>query len=365
MLSTVMGSSAKGGPSRTRVLLALIAAILFIISVVMTLAGADPVLVFALAALTILPLAYFMGVATEELAKRLGPGSGGLLNATFGNATELIIAFFALRAGMHEIVKASITGSIIGNILLVLGLSMLTGGLRFKEQKFAKRAAGTSSTMLALAVVAMAIPTMMLYSPAEDAQQRLVDVSLWTSALLIFVYIAGLVFSLHTHKHIFNPVGQHEKPEWSQKFALMVLVGSTLLVAVESEFLVSAIEGSKDTLGMNELFLGVILIAIIGNAAEHGSAIIMAYKNKMDLSVGIATSSSTQIALFVAPILVFASWLMGETMTLAFGIFELAAIAFSVAIVHMVSSDGESNWYEGLMLLVVYAIMAVGFWFCG
>jgi Ca2+:H+ antiporter len=312
----------------------------------------DPILIFVMAAMTIIPLAYLMGVSTEDLAKRLGPGTGGLLNATFGNATELIIALFALRAGLYEMVKASITGSIIGNILLVLGLSMLVGGLKHKNQKFERRAAGISSTMLALAVVAMILPTMAFYF-GDGSSSLIVDMSLWTS----------LIFSLYTHKGIFNPVGGKEKPEWSVRFAVGGLLFTTILVAIQSEFLVSAIDRSLGTIGVNELFLGVIIIALVGNAAEHGSAIVMAYKNKMDLSVHIATSSGTQIALFVAPLLVFTSMLFGPPMTLAFELFELITIALAVATVHMVSSDGESNWYEGLMLIVVYLIIAIGFFF--
>jgi Ca2+:H+ antiporter len=348
---------------KARTILCIVIGILFLGSVVLVALQVDPIVVFVIAALTIIPLAYFMGVSTEELAKRLGPGSGGLLNATFGNATELIIALFALRAGLYEMVKASITGSIIGNILLVLGMSMLVGGLKHRNQKFERRAAGISSTMLALAVVAMILPTMATLYFGDGDSSLIVDMSLWTSGLLIFVYICGLIFSLYTHKGIFNPVGGKEKPEWSVRFAIGGLLLTTILVAIQSEFLVSAIDRSLGTIGVNELFLGVIIIALVGNAAEHGSAIVMAYKNKMDLSVHIATSSGTQIALFVAPLLVFTSLLFGPPMTLAFELFELITIALAVAIVHMVSSDGESNWYEGLMLIVVYLIIAVGFFY--
>lgn len=351
------------GHPRRKYLYALIG-ILFAVSVVFVLADVSPLVIFAMSAITIMPIAYFMGISTEELAKRLGPGSGGLLNATFGNATELIIAIFALEAGLQEIVKASITGSIIGNILFVLGLSMLTGGLKHKTQRFERRAAGTSSTMLVIAVVALTIPTLATLTSANGGvPAQIVDLSMWASALLLAVYFCGLVFSLHTHKNIFNPMAGREEPEWPAKMAIAALILATVLVSIESEFLVSAVAGSSGILGLNDLFMGVIIIALIGNAAEHGSAIMMAYKNKMDLSVQIATSSGTQIALFVAPVLVFASYLFGPPMTLAFEIFELVAIALSVAIVHMVSSDGESNWYEGVMLIVVYLIVAVGFFF--
>jgi len=348
-----------------RTVLAALIGVLFVVSVVSVLANVSPVAIFILSAITIIPIAYFMGISTEELGKRLGPGPGGLLNATFGNATELIIAFFALRAGLEQIVKASLTGSIIGNILFVLGLSMFVGGLKHKTQRFERKAAGTSSTMLFLAVVALTIPTMtaLFYPVGGGSLLQIEEFSMWTAGLLLLVYFAGLIFSFYTHKGIFNPVGEREKPEWSKKLAIGGLLVSTILVSFESEFLIGAIERSSGALGVNDLFMGVIIIALIGNAAEHGSAIMMAYKNKMELSVQIATSSGTQIALFVAPLLVFASLLFGPVMTLDFEIFELIAIALSVAIVHMVSSDGESNWYEGAMLVVVYAILAIGFFY--
>lgn len=349
---------------RGRATLAVLIGVLFLVSVISVLANVSPVAIFVLSAIAIIPIAYFMGISTEELGKRLGPGPGGLLNATFGNATELIIAFFALRAGLQEIVKASLTGSIIGNILFVLGLSMFVGGLKHKTQRFERRAAGTSSTMLLLAVIALTIPTMTaLFYPGGGGDLHIEEFSMWTSGLLLLVYFAGLIFSFYTHKGIFNPMGEREKPEWSTKLAIGGLLVSTILVSFESEFLIGAIERSSGALGVNDLFMGVIIIALIGNAAEHGSAIMMAYKNKMELSVQIATSSGTQIALFVAPLLVFASLLFGPVMTLNFEIFELIAIALSVAIVHMVSSDGESNWYEGAMLVVVYAILAIGFFY--
>ncbi len=318
---------------------------------------------FILTSVTIIPLAFVMGKATEELAAHLGPGPGGLLNATFGNATELIIAIFALSSGLVEIVKASLTGSIIGNLLLVLGLSMLIGGLRFKEQDFDSCAATTRSTMLALAVIALVMPSLFIIFIEEDVGGTTGAMSLGISAILIAAYVLGLVFSLKTHRHFYNPVGEEAVPAWSKRMGITVLALSTLGVSIESELLVSSIESSIEVIGLSEIFIGVIVIAIVGNAAEHGSAVIMAWKNKMNLSVGIATSSSTQIALFVAPVLVFVSYLFSNPMDLAFEIFELVAIALSVVIVHMVSSDGRSNWYEGVLLLMVYTIVAIGFFF--
>jgi len=318
---------------------------------------------FIFTGLTIIPLAFVMGRATEELAAHLGPGPGGLLNATFGNATELIIAIFALRIGMVDIVQASLTGSIIGNILLVLGLSMLVGGIRFKEQKFDSSAATTRSTMLTLAVIALVMPKLFDLYVKDGAAGIMGSLSIGISVILIAAYILGLVFSLRTHKHFYNPVGEEAKPIWSKKKGIIILTLSTIGVAIESELLVGSLEPSMEVMGLSQIFVGVIVIAIVGNAAEHGSAVLMAWKNKMNLSVGIATSSSTQIALFVAPVLVFVSYLLSHPMTLAFEIFELVAIGLSVIVVHMVSADGKSNWYEGVLLLMVYTIIAIGFFF--
>ncbi|MEE9236973.1 MAG: calcium/proton exchanger [Thermoplasmata archaeon] len=335
------------------------------LTILLWLSHAPPLILFLVAGVTILPLAYVMGVSTEELGKQMGPGLGGLLNASFGNLTEIIIAIAALRAGLVRLVQASITGSIIGNILLILGLSMLVGGLRFKKQSFGRKAASTRSTMLVLATIGLVIPSLLLLSSGESIPEgAIASMSIWISVLLMIAYGAGLLFSLHTHRHIFNPPGEkEEEPEWSRRYAFLVLGGATALVALMSEVLIEAVEASIETIGLNELFLGVVVIAVIGNAAEHSSAVMMAWKNKMDLSVAIATSSSIQIALFAAPLLVFASILIGNRMTLAFDLFELIAIGLSVAVVSAVANDGESNWFEGLMLLIVYAIVAVGFFY--
>ena len=331
--------------------------------------SAPAVAIFAVAGLAIIPLAFVMGIATEELGKHAGPGLGGLLNATFGNATELIIALSALSSGLIPIVKASITGSIIGNILLVLGLSMLAGGVRRPKQTFNRAAAGLQVTMLTLAVIGLVMPE--LYnlfvfgtgppSPSVPVE----DMSVLISAILIVAYIAGLVFSLRTHRDVFNPVtAKEDPPRWSVRTSFAALGLATALVAVESEILVHALEGAIAQIGLKELFVGVVVVAIIGNAAEHGASVQMAWRNKMDLSVGICTSSSTQIALFVAPVLVFASALMGPPrLTLGFEPFELVSIALSVAVLSLIASDGESNWYEGVLLVMVYAIIAVGFFF--
>jgi Ca2+:H+ antiporter len=325
------------------------------------------IVVFLVAAIAIIPLAFVMGVATEELGKHAGPGLGGLLNATFGNATELIIALVALSSGLVVVVQASITGSIIGNILLVLGISMFTGGIRRPKQTFNRAAAGLQVTMLTLAVVGLVMPE--LYSlfifPASTPSPNLDRMSLIISGILLVAYLAGLLFSLHTHKDVFNPVTREgDPPRWGVRLALAVLLGATALVALESEVLVGALEGAIAETGLTELFAGVVVIAIVGNAAEHSASILLAWRNKMDLSVGIATSSSTQIALFVAPVLVLVSTVIGpRMMTLDFEPFELVSIALSVAILSLCASDGESNWYEGALLVMVYAIIAVGFFF--
>jgi Ca2+:H+ antiporter len=324
------------------------------------------VAVFAAAGIGIIPLAWFMGLATEELGKHAGPGVGGLLNATFGNATELIIALFALASGLHTIVKASLSGSIIGNVLLVLGLSMFAGGVRNKRQVFSREASGIQTTMLLLAVIGLVMPELFVLSVGTPPPGGpvLEQVSLGIAGILFLAYVFGLWFSLRTHRDVFNPIAEiHEKPSWSVRGAVLVLLAATALVAVESELLVGSIEAAQAALGLRELFVGVIIVAIVGNAAEHGGAVIMAYRNKMELSVAIATTSTTQIALFVAPLLVFASLIFRPLLTLDFEIFELVSIALSTAVLGAVAADGQSNWYEGTLLIMVYAIIAVAFFF--
>ncbi len=341
---------------------------------------------FIVSGLAIIPLAGWMGRATEHLAEHMGQGVGGLLNATFGNAAELIIALFALSKGLEGVVKASITGSIIGNVLLVLGASLLAGGLKFRQQEFNRMAAGITATALTLAAIALIIPTIFHQAAARvsvaaggwtPAKEQ--SLSLAIAVVLFLTYIATLVFSLVTHKELFVgkmeqgaacEVGhelalaaQEEGAHWSKGKSALVLSIATAFVALISEFLVGAVEGARETLGLTEVFVGVIVVAIIGNAAEHSSAILMALRNKMDLSLGIALGSSLQIALFVAPVLVFASYLFGAPMNLEFTIPEIVAVVASVFIVEQISSDGESNWIEGVQLLSVYAILAILFYF--
>ncbi len=325
--------------------------------------------IFVLSGLAIVPLAKWMGTATEELSVHVGPGLGGLLNATFGNATELIIAIFALRAGLVDVVKASITGSIIGNLLFVLGLSLFLGGLKREKQNFNPTAASTGASQLTLAVIGLIIPAAFYFTLRETDTARRdfleQELSLVVAGLLILSYVLGLIFSLRTHKHLYS--GEDEEAmhgaAWTVRSGVIVLVAATLGVAVMSETLVASLEEAVHVLGWSELFVGVILIPVIGNAAEHLTAVTVAMKNKMDLSLGIAIGSSTQIALLVAPALVFISLLFSERMNLLFAPFELVVIGLAVLIVNLISNDGESNWYEGVQLLLAYAIAAIAFFF--
>lgn len=322
-------------------------------------------IVFLTSALGIVPLAKHMGNATEAIALRVGPAVGGLLNATFGNATELIIALFALRAGLYGVVQASLTGSIIGNILFVLGASMFLGGIRFPTQRFNRTVAGTNASLLVLAVVGLLVPAgFAATTPAmpDGLMQRL---SLFVAAILISVYLCNLFFALKTHTDLYvGGEGQHEEneqPSMSSWAALGLLVATTLLVSWMSELLVGSIEPVTHELGLSEHFIGVILVPIVGNAAEHMTAVTVALKDKMDLSLGIAIGSATQIALLVAPALVLAGVLMGRPLTLAFTPFEVLAVVMAVLIANFITLDGESNWLEGTMLLATYGILALAF----
>ena len=343
---------------------------------------------FFFACLGIIPLAAWMGRATEHLAERVGEGIGGLLNATFGNAAELIIAFAALRAGMYDIVKASITGSIIGNVLLVLGASMLAGGIRFNTQTFNRTAATTSATLLALGAISLTVPATFHVATGWKAKANEDELALGISIVLFITYICSLVFSLKTHKHLYThpadapdvddedhvrmlPEGAAAAavtataPEgWSIKRCVSVLCITTIGTAWLSEILVHHVQHAATMMHMNPLFIGLIVIAIIGNAAEHSSAILMALKDKMDLSIGIALGSSAQVALFVAPMLVFLSFFFGpHHMDLNFSPFEVMAVIVSVLILSYVATDGECNWLEGVQLLAVYAILGTAFYF--
>lgn len=322
-------------------------------------------MIFLTSCIAIIPLAGLMGEATENLAIHTGPRIGGFLNATFGNATEMIIAIFAIKAGEAEIAKASIAGSIIGNILLVLGASMFFGGLRHKLQTFNQKASVNSATLLLFAVIGLAIPAIFLHGINDPAQRLSYEgLSIVNAGIMMFIYILGLVFSFFTHKDILCSQHCEESvPKWSKSKSLIILLLSTIAVAFESEFLVGSVESVATSLGWNKMFIGIIILAVIGNAAEHSSAILMAIKNKMDVAVEIAIGSSLQIALFVAPALVFISLILQKPMDIIFHPFELAGIGAAVLIANIISQDGESHWLEGVQLIGVYIILAVAFFF--
>ena len=337
-------------------------------SIVLNAQHASPLLIFGTACLGVLPLAGLMGRATEQIAERTGPTIGGLLNATFGNAAELIIAFVALRAGLVDLVKASITGSILGNLLLILGLSLVAGGLKAPILKFNRTSAGMSSAMLALAVAGLVFPAVFhALHPTAAAQVAVTELALSEAVAIILAitYGCSLLFSLHTHKSVFGPDAEStpEGPEWSLFKSVGVLALATAAVVVESEILVHAVEGVTESLGLSEVFLGLIIIPVIGNAAEHASAVLMARKGKTDLALQIALGSSTQVALLVAPILVLAGVLIGQPMNLVFTTFEVITLAVSTIVVSMITLDGESHWFEGVQLLALYAMVAAAAYF--
>jgi Ca2+:H+ antiporter len=326
--------------------------------------------IFVLSGVGIIPLAGWMGRATEQLADRTGEGVGGLLNATFGNLAEIVIAIVALREGMTEIVKASLTGSIIGNALLVLGASMLAGGLKHRVQRFNPAGARTRATTLTLAALALVIPAAFHFLAGPGNGSREMDFSLAIAILLLATYLLSLIFSLHTHQEYFVrqaaeaaavETGHHP---WTVRRSLLVLIGATALVSWLAEIMVGAIEPAAAAFGMTEVFVGVVVVAVVGNAAEHSTAILMALEDRMDLSVGIAIGSSTQIALFAAPLLVFLSYAIGPApMDLVFTLPEVLAVGLSVTVISLIAEDGESNWFEGAQLLAVYLILAALFYF--
>lgn len=327
----------------------------------------DPLVVFLSSALGIIPLAGLLGRATEHLTSHVGAGIGGLLNASLGNAAELIIALAALRGGLHDVVKASLTGSILGNILLVLGASMVAGGLKYERQKFNQTAAGMGASLLLLAAVGLIIPALFHFTAADQGVTIERELSLAIAVVLFTIYILSLMFSLKTHTHVYrgdpHTVDDLGEQPWSRAKAIVVLTCVTILVVVMSEVLVGALEPAAHRLGMTQLFVGLVLVALVGNAAEHSTAVMVALKNKMDLALGIAVGSSLQIALLVAPILVFASYAFGAPLDLIFTPFEVAAVTISVLIVGFVAMDGESHWMEGVMLVGVYLMLAIAFYF--
>lgn len=328
---------------------------------------------FVTGCLAVVPLAGLMGEATEALSARMGSGLGGLLNATFGNAAELILAIAALRAGHPEVVKASITGSIIGNLLLILGLAMLAGGWKFSELKFSARAAESGASLMLLAVIGLVVPALLHTTRPDLPEPTFYRLSVAISVVLLVLYVASLVFQLRTHPHIWATEGEagqeageehpEEAPELSVRRAVLLLIGATVGVAVVSEYLIHALEGATHAFGFTATFTGVVVLAIVGNAAEHSTAVLMALKGQMNLSVTVAMESSKQIALFVAPVLVILSSALGSPMSLEFTVIEIAAIVVAVMSATLLVLDGRTHWLEGAMLVGVYAILGCAFYF--
>jgi Ca2+:H+ antiporter len=348
------------------------------IAIVLELTHASASVIFFASALGVIPTAALMGSATEELAARSGPGIGGFLNVTFGNAPELIIALFALNEGLQEVVKASLIGSILGNILLVMGMAMLIGGLPRERQKFNATAANVTSLMLLLAVVALIMPALFelvqgagLPRPDAEAVNYDSDVeklSVGVAVVLLGTYVGGLVFSLRTHKDLFNPEHGPEDhvggEPWTVRKSVIMLAVAGVAVGVMSEILVGSISEASESIGLSPFFVGVIVVAIVGNAAEHWVAIYFASRDKMDLAVNIAIGSAAQIALFAAPVLMLVSLVLGDfPMAFVFNGFEIGAVVFAVLIAQQVTHEGESTWFEGLQLLAVYAVLGLTFFF--
>jgi Ca2+:H+ antiporter len=348
-----------------------------VIAIVLDQLDADPIIVFFSSALGVVPTAALMGRATEELAHRAGPGIGGLLNVTFGNAPELIIALFALEKGLQEVVKASIVGSILGNLLLVMGAAFLIGGWGRERNKFVAEAASAQATMLLLAVVALVLPAMFLLArggelpelgeEATNFPSSVEHMSFAVAIVLLCSYFAGLWFSLKTHRDVFNPDTEEEDAAahaWSIKKSVGLLAGAGVAVGIMSEILVGSIEEASEGIGLSPFFVSLIIVAIVGNAAEHWVAVYFAARNKMDIAIAIAIGSSAQIALFVMPVLVLTSFVLGPfPLALEFSGLELGAILLAVLIAAHVSQDGESTWFEGVQLLAVYVVLGVVFYF--
>jgi Ca2+:H+ antiporter len=342
---------------------------------------ANHIILFIIAVIALLPLAKLIGDSTEHLSTHYGSTLGSLLNVTFGNAAEIIIAVVAINAGLLDLVKASITGAILGNIMLIFGLSMIVGGIRRKEQLFSIQNAGLQSTMIFLAIIGLAIPTVLsstVLKPVDIENQIKIEfLSDALAFLLLGVYIAGIIFTFVTHKYLFVSPQLEEENEttsdhkyakakhWSKKKAFLMLAVSMIGVVVISEILVGSVEETSKEFGFGELFVGAIIVGIVGNAAEHSSAIILARKGKIDLSIGIAAGSGTQIALFVVPILVIFGIMTNQPFTLEFTIYELVTLFLAAIILNLIAHDGKSNWFEGVMLTAVYVIIAIGFYFIG
>ena len=324
---------------------------------------------FVFSCAAVLPIAAWIGHSTEHLAHRMGPTYGALFNATFGNFAEMVIAIFAIKAGMIDVVRASLSGSILGNLLFVAGLSMLMGGWKRESQNFNMLAAESQGGQLILACGGLLVPALFFRVAAQAHHPELIhQVSVGTSAILLLTYAAGLFFSFKTHKHRLNAIGEgHEEIEhlelWSLRKSVLVLLGASSLMGVVAEGLVHAVQQAGRSFGMNEVFLGFIVLAIVGNAAEHSTAVLLAMRNQMDTALNISMQSSVQIALFVTPALVFLSYGLGHPLDLIFSPFEILAVGLGVAMFAYLIINGETNWYEGVQLLAIYAIIAVALYF--
>jgi len=323
------------------------------------------VAVFITSALAIVPLAALIGRSTEQLTIRIGPRLGGLVNATLGNLTELIVGVLLVAAGNFAIVKASLIGSIVGNLLLVLGLSFAAGGLRHKEMRFNAQAAGVQSASLAVAVTGLAIPALLVLTTPKVAGPQREVLSGVVAVVLIVLYLAALVFTQVTHSHLFETEAEVQPARWSLRLALAVLIVSALLVGLESELFVATLEPGLEALHMPPVFVGLILIPLIGNAAEHSTAVFFAVKNRLDATMEIAVGSSVQVAMFVAPVVVFASIVIGNPMDFVFTAFEVGVVFMATLIVALISLDGRTNWLEGVQLLGAYFIVGAGAFFVG
>jgi Ca2+:H+ antiporter len=348
------------------------------ISFVLDQAHSDTTILFLVSIISLIPLAKLIGDSTEHLASHYGSTTGSLLNVTFGNAAEIIIGIVAINAGLIDLVKATIIGAILGNIMLIFGLSLIVGGIRNKEQVFNRENAGLQSSMIFLSIIGLAIPTLLSITAFEsDSVNGEIKIQLLSDSLavlLLVVYAAGIIFTFITHKYLFTSSIQTEEnnrsnpisvSHWSRKKSFLILGVSMIGVVVVSEILVGSVEETGKGLGFGELFVGAVIVGIVGNAAEHSSAILLARKGKIDLSIGIAAGSGTQIALFVVPVLVFAGIALGRTFTLVFTLYELVTVFLAAIILNLIAHDGKSNWFEGVMLTAVYVIIALGFYFIG
>jgi Ca2+:H+ antiporter len=348
------------------------------ISFVLNQIHSNTILLFLISIISLIPLAKLIGDSTEHLASYYGSTTGSLLNVTFGNAAEIIIGIIAINAGLIDLVKATIIGAILGNIMLIFGLSLVVGGLRHKEQVFNRENAGLQSSMIFLSIIGLAIPTLLSVTAFESdpvsGEMKIQLLSDSLAVLLVAVYAAGIIFTFVTHKHLFtSSVNTKENDnahpislaQWSKKKSFLILGISMIGVVVVSEILVGSVEETGKGLGFGELFVGAVIVGIVGNAAEHSSAILLARRGKIDLSIGIAAGSGTQIALFVVPILVFAGIALGRPFTLVFTLYELVTVFLAAIILNLIAHDGKSNWFEGIMLTAVYVIIALGFYFIG